>query len=191
MKIQLLEKSSIKHRLKFHVRCVLQYITLTLTNNTFAGHTLRLLMLFKNTYKMKHHRFKVRRNHLQISAIKNLTSFRHYIIFERGQKETSYYQIILRIILMYSLWWLQWTPLPLGLPFSITPLQLNGQTSAQAYHQSWVEKMTRFHNTYSTYLVFLKMLTNGRKKESWWDPGNKKNGHRPHNTLFILICNDL
>lgn len=131
-------------------------------------------MLFKNTVKINHHRIKVRRKHLQTSATKNLTSFKHYLIFQRGQKETSYYRITLRIILMYILGWLQWNPLPLGLPFTITPLQLNRQVSAQTYHQSWVEKAACFHNTYSTYLVFLKVTTNGRKKEPQWDPGNKK-----------------
>lgn len=141
---------------------------------------------------MKHHRIKVRRKHLQISATKNLTSFKHYIISERGQKETSYYQITLRIILTYPPGLLQWNPLPLGLPFTITPLQLNGQISAQTYHQSCVEKTTHFHNTVSTYLLFLKMRTNWRKKEPRWDQETtRKNGHRSHNTLFTFISNHL
>lgn len=121
---------------------------------------------------MNHHRFKVRRKHRQTSATENLTLLKHYIIFERGQKEASCQRITLRIILMYSLGQVQRNPLPLGLPF--THLQLSGQTSVQVYHQSWVEKRTPFHNTYSTYLVFLKMTINGRKKEAQRDPENNK-----------------
>lgn len=99
--------------------------------------------------------------------------------------EASYYWITQRTTLMYSLGLLQRSLFPLGLS---STLQLNRETSAQT-SPKLVESQMYFHSTYSTDLVFLKVKTHGKKKEPQWDPGNSKNGHRSHNTLFTFTCN--
>lgn len=183
-RISHLKNNSKKYLLKFHIQYIKKQVNPTLTKSTFAGHTLSLLKPFKNTYKMNHHTSQEEAS--TVHCNQNLTSFKRYIISERVQKETS-----LRIVLMYCLGWLQRNPLPLGLLFTITPLQLSRHQHRNTTRVGWKRRHI-FTTPIQLILSSLRwQLMEGKRSLDEIQETRRENGHRSHNTLFTFVCNHL